>query len=66
MNTHKIIINSKINEIDSGARHPAGGDLIYMNGSSDYVEGYIYFDGTTRQVISGEVDSWFSGVWIRS
>lgn len=43
-------------------------DLIYMNGSSDYVEVYMY-TGSTGANIGGNADgnvSVFSGVWIRS
>ena len=44
-----------------------GSDLIYFNGTTDYVEGYIYdSDGTARNVLNGESKSYFSGVWIRS
>jgi hypothetical protein len=44
-----------------------GGDLVYFNGSTDYVEGYIYdSDGAARNVVNGSADSYFSGVWIRS
>lgn len=44
-----------------------GSDLIYFNGSSDYVEGYIYdSDAVARNVVNGESKSFFSGVWIRS
>jgi hypothetical protein len=44
-----------------------GSDLIYFNGSTDYVEGYIYdSDAVARNVVNGESKSFFSGVWIRS
>lgn len=44
-----------------------GGDLIYLNGTTDYVEGYIYdSDAVARNVLNGESKSFFSGVWIRS
>jgi hypothetical protein len=44
-----------------------GSDLIYFNGSTDYVEAYIYDnDAVARNVMNGESKSFFSGVWIRS
>ena len=41
--------------------------LIYMNGSSDYLEIYYYVEGTGN--VGGDSTnyiSWFDGVWIRS
>jgi len=44
-----------------------GSDLIYFNGTTDYVEGYVYdSDASARNVVNGESKSYFSGVWIRS
>lgn len=47
---------------------PLASDIVYMNGSTDYVEYYIYDQAaTSRSVNSGTgVISYFSGVWIRS
>ncbi len=44
-----------------------GADLIYFNGTTDYVEGYIYDnDAVARNVVNGSSKSYFTGVWIRS
>jgi hypothetical protein len=48
-----------------------GTTLMFLNGSTDYVEMYAYGDGSTRTVTGGssagdEVETNFSGVWIRS
>jgi len=41
--------------------------LIYMNGSSDYLEVYYYIEGTGNlQGDSTNFPTWFDGVWIRS
>ena len=42
-------------------------DLIYMNGSSDYLELYGYdSDGAARNFFNGTNLTYFTGVWIRS
>jgi hypothetical protein len=44
-----------------------GGDIVYFNGSTDYVEGYVYdSDAAARNVNNGSAETYFSGVWIRS
>jgi len=47
---------------------PVANDIIYMNGTTDYVEGYVYDQAaTSRNIISsptGDI-TFFSGVWIR-
>jgi hypothetical protein len=44
-----------------------GADLIYFDGTTDYVEAYIYDnDAVARNVLNGTSKSFFSGVWIRS
>lgn len=62
------VITSSAGSGTPGASAAAnGGDLVYLNGSTDYVEGYIYdSDGVARNVLNGSSDSYFSGVWIRS
>jgi hypothetical protein len=41
--------------------------LVYFNGTTDYAEIYVYdSDGTARNVVNGEAQTTFSGVWIRS
>lgn len=45
----------------------SGSDLIYCNGTTDYVEGYIYdSDAAARNAVAGTQYTWLSGVWIRS
>lgn len=45
----------------------SGSDLIYMNGTTDYLELYVRADGSSsRSVGYGSSDSYMSGVWIRS
>jgi hypothetical protein len=44
-----------------------GSDLLYMNGTTDYVELYVYdSDPSGRGVVESALNSFFSGVWIRS
>ena len=61
------IVRNTINDSQDGAQAMKMSTLIYMNGSSDYLEVYYYIEGT------GEVNgnstnfpTWFDGVWIRS
>lgn len=45
----------------------AGGDVIYFNGTTDYIEAYAYSEsGTARKVVGGSINNYFSAVWIRS
>jgi hypothetical protein len=44
----------------------SGGVVIYFNGSSDYVECYTRVGGTNTRIDSGDGQTVFSGVWIRS
>lgn len=42
-------------------------DIIYLNGSTDYAELYVYdADPSGRNVVNSSDNSFFSGVWIRS
>ena len=43
-----------------------GNDVVYMNGSSDYLELWVYSDATSPKVYFGASSSYFSGVWVRS
>jgi len=45
---------------------PTISDLIYFNGSSDYVELYAWIQGTSAVVRFGTSITFFGGVWIRS
>jgi hypothetical protein len=63
VNTSKIYeyVNTSTFSIMGGA------DLIYLNGSTDYAELYIWdADPSSREVVAGTQDTRFSGVWIRS
>jgi len=44
----------------------SGGTLVYFNGTTDYVELFVYMAGTTLLVAQGQSQTTFSGVWIRS
>ena len=48
---------------------PVVNDIIYMNGTTDYVELYVYDQAATSRIVvqsaTGDT-SYFSGVWIRS
>jgi hypothetical protein len=40
--------------------------LVYMNGSSDYLEGYgVHTDTSARNIASGSTVTWFTGVLVR-
>jgi hypothetical protein len=63
------INNSKMYEwVNTGTDYTMGGsDLIYLNGTSDYVELYVWDnDPSARNVAAESQGSRFSGVWIRS
>jgi len=40
--------------------------LVYLNGSTDYIEGYAYLVGTSPIIYSGSVWSWFNAVLVRA
>jgi hypothetical protein len=44
----------------------SGSDIIYLNGTTDYVEMYIYSTGTGSSVDGGSNTTYMSGSWIRS
>jgi hypothetical protein len=53
----------------AGANYSSGfasvvSSIIYLNGSTDYVEFYAYF-GTTSNTGDGVVSTWFNGVLVR-
>lgn len=62
----KVVNQFQISSADTFT--PVLFDLIYFNGTTDYVEGYVFDQaGTSRAVLSGIGQvSFFSGVWIRS
>ena len=43
-----------------------GSTLVYMNGSTDYVEIYCAFDGTSPTTLGGSDNVYFTGVGVRS
>lgn len=40
--------------------------LIYLNGSTDYVEVYFYTGATGNSSVTNQRDTWFTGVFVRS
>jgi len=44
----------------------ATGAIIYLNGSTDYVEGYAYGGGSSLQIVNNTSTTGINGVWIRS
>jgi hypothetical protein len=40
--------------------------LVYLNGSSDYVELYAYISSTAANIGRGSVNSWFNGCLVRA
>lgn len=40
--------------------------LVYLNGSTDYVEAYYFFPGSTRTISGTASDTYFQGVMVRS
>jgi hypothetical protein len=44
----------------------SGSQLIYFNGSTDYVEVYAYFAATTPVIGSGLPNTWFTGAMVRA
>jgi len=51
---------------DASGDAAGGNDLVYMNGSSDYLEIFVNSDATSPKVYFAASSSYFSGVWIRS
>ena len=52
---------------ESGRFMQSVSDLIYLNGSSDYIELYgVVSSGSSTSFNSGSDETFFSGVWIRS
>ena len=57
----------RVNKSICENNHSIDNLLIDMNGSSDYLEIYVYMSGgSTRRMYGGQTISRFSGVWIRS
>jgi hypothetical protein len=61
--------NSRLYEWTNTAAYSQlnGSDIIYCNGSTDYIEVYVYdSDPSARNVEPSQISTFFSGVWIRS
>ena len=43
-----------------------GSDIVYCNGSTDYIEAYVTLTGTSPKIDVGYDYSYFSGVWTRN
>lgn len=48
----------------SGGSYMSTGGLVYFNGSTDYIEGYIWTDGTS--VDASATGTVFSAIWVRA
>ena len=60
--------NNSSSYIGSSATNyaPVVNGLVFLNGSTDYIEGFIYSAGTAPYVLNSQIGSYFSAVWIRS
>ena len=57
---------NRVHLSDSGVNFTANcGTLVYLNGTTDYIEWFVYLDGGTRN-IQNDADQITTGVWIRS
>jgi hypothetical protein len=45
---------------------PSVNGLVYLDGSTDYIEGFIYFANSGPNVLNSQINSYFSAIWIRS
>jgi hypothetical protein len=55
--------------VNSTGSTPYGGSvncLMYMNGTTDYIEFYGYTNGTGYTVATGSLNTWFQAVLVRS
>lgn len=41
-------------------------DIVYLNGSTDYVEGYVYYNSSSAVLIYGGQNTFMSGVLVRA
>jgi hypothetical protein len=44
----------------------SGSTLVYLNGTTDYIELYLNMSAATTRNINDDIESLFTGVWIRS
>jgi len=57
---------NRVHLSDSGVNFTANcATLVYLNGTTDYIEWFVYLDGGTRN-IQNDADQITTGVWIRS
>jgi len=59
-NLYRMAANDGNNEVIGG------GTIIYLNGTTDYLEFYIYSSGNNTRQINDDTESRATGVWIRS
>ena len=58
---------NRINVTDQAVNMQANsGTLVYLNGTTDYIEWFVYLDGTSTRNIQTDSDQITTGVWIRS
>ena len=51
---------------ETGSKNPQVSDIIYFNGSTDYVELYTLNNGATASVAAGTDETWLTGAFIKS
>jgi len=51
---------------DTGAKMPQLTDIIYLNGSTDYIELYTLNNGASASVAAGTDETWLTGAFIHS
>jgi hypothetical protein len=51
---------------ESGTKNPQVSDIIYLNGSSDYIELYTLNNGATASVEASTDETWLTGAFIHS
>ena len=56
----------RVHDGDGGAYGSTGSALIYMNGSTDYVEPFIYIDATIALVEASTSLNYFQGILVRA
>ena len=50
----------------TGAKNPQCTDIIYLNGSSDYIELYTLNNSATAEVEAGTDETWLTGAFIHA
>ena len=64
-----VSFGSTVNAQDSMYASPGGSLLVYCNGTTDYIEAYIYYDSSTlatRGTQTGDVLNFFQGILVKA